>query len=95
MTTETRYFGNQLITYVVLAWLDLGGQGILTYLPEFCIHLYGSDFLDMEKKMVKIITVTKLLIQIGSYASSLIRFLGDLEYGDRNLKQNRGEQGFQ
>ena len=74
-TTETRYFGNQLITYVVLTWLDLGGQG-MTCLPEFCIHLYSSDFLDMAKKIVKIITVTKLLIQIGSYASSLIRFFG-------------------
>ena len=74
-TTETRYFVNQLITYVVSAWLDLGGQG-MTYLPEFCIHLYSSDFLDMEKKIVQIITVTKLLIQIGSYASSLIRFFG-------------------
>ena len=61
MTTETRYFGNQLFMYVVLAWLDLGGQGILTYLPEFCIHLYSSDFLDMEKKIVKIITVYKTI----------------------------------
>ena len=67
-TTETRYFGIKLIKYVVLAWLDLGGQG-MPYLPEFCIHLYSSDFLDMEKKIVKIITVTKILIRIGSYAS--------------------------
>ena len=44
----------------------------MTYLPEFCIHLYSSDFLDMEKKIVKIITVTKILIRIGSYASCLI-----------------------
>ena len=65
---------------MVLAWLDLGGQG-MTYLPEFCIHLYSSDFLDMEKKIVKIITVTKILIQIGSYASSLIRFLGSRVLG--------------
>lgn len=70
---------------MVLALLDLGGQG-MTYLPEFCIHLYSSDFLDMEKKIVKIITVTKILIQIGSYASSLIRFFGDLEYWDRKTK---------
>lgn len=60
---------------MVLAWLDSGGQG-MTYLPEFCIHLYSSDFPDMEKKIVKIIMVTKILIRIGSYASSLIRFLG-------------------
>lgn len=77
---------------MVLAWLDLGGQG-MTYLPEFCIHLYSSDFLDMEKKIVKIITVTKILIQIGSYASSLIRFFGISSIGI--VKQNRGEQGFQ
>lgn len=77
---------------MVLAWLDLGGQG-MTYLPEFCIHLYSSDFLDMEKKIVKIITVTKILIQIGSYASSLIRFFGIWSIGI--VKQNRGEQGFQ
>lgn len=77
---------------MVLAWLDSGGQG-MTYLPEFCIHLYSSDFPDMEKKIVKIITVTKILIQIGSYASSLIRFFGIWSIGI--VKQNRGEQGFQ
>ena len=73
---------------MVLAWLDSGGQG-MTYLPEFCIHLYSSDFPDMEKKIVKIITV----IRIGSYASSLIRFFGIWSIGI--VKQNRGEQGFQ
>ena len=65
----------------------------MTYLPEFCIHLYSSDFLDMEKKIFKIITVTKILIRIGSYALSLIRFFGIWTIGI--VKQNRGEQGFQ